>query len=81
MKTLVLFSTLFAVTLGGLLPLIPTTTLIRSPQHDSAIIQSDRVGGNFAYSTVEGHAYQAISPIVKHVSGYSFILSSFEKKN
>lgn len=60
MKTLVLFSTLFAVTLGGLLPLIPTTTLIRSPQHDSAIIQSDRVGGNFAY--------QAISPVVKHVS-------------
>lgn len=72
MKTFVLLSTLFAVTLGGLLPIIPTTTLIRAPHHDSAIIQSDRVGGNFAYSTVEGHAYQAISPVVKHVSSQQF---------
>ena len=45
----------------------PATTLVRSPQHDSAVIQSERLGGNFAYSSVEGHAYQAVSPVVQHV--------------
>ncbi|XP_034240111.1 pupal cuticle protein G1A-like [Thrips palmi] len=47
--------------------LIPATTLLRAPQHDSAVIQSERLGGNFAYSSVEGHAYQAVSPVVQHV--------------
>lgn len=49
-------------------PLIsPLTTLVRVPEHDSAIIQSERVGGNFAYSTVEGHAYAALNPIFQNV--------------
>ena len=48
--------------------MIPSTTLIRTPAHDSAIIRSDRLGGNFAWSTHEGHAYAAISPVVQHVS-------------
>lgn len=53
---------------AGLLPAaIPATTLLRAPQHDSAVIQSERLGGNFAYSSVEGHAYQAVSPVVQHV--------------
>lgn len=46
-------------------PIIPS--LIRVPQHDSAIIQSDRIGGNFAYSTIEGHAYAALNPIIQNV--------------
>ncbi len=49
-------------------PLIsPLTTLVRVPEHDSAIIQSERVGGNFAYSTVEGHAYAAVNPVFQNV--------------
>lgn len=47
---------------------IPTTTLVRSPSFDSAIIKSDRVGGSFSYSTVEGHAYAAVSPIVQRIT-------------
>ena len=47
---------------------IPSTTLFRAPSHDSAIIRSDRLGGNFAYSVQEGHAYAAVSPVVEHVA-------------
>ena len=52
----------------GLPAALPATTLVRAPSHDSAIIRSDRLGGNFAYSTVEGHAYAAITPVVQHVA-------------
>merc|ERR1712179_332690 len=48
--------------------LVPATTLFRAPSHDSAIIRSDRLGGNFAYSVQEGHAYAAVSPVVQHVA-------------
>lgn len=47
--------------------LLPATTLYRAPEHDSAIIQSERVGGAFSYSTLEGHAYKAITPVVQNV--------------
>lgn len=40
--------------------------LVRTPSLDSAVVHSERVGGNFAYSTVEGHAYTALSPAVVH---------------
>jgi hypothetical protein len=43
------------------------TALVRAPSFDSAIIKSDRLGGNFAYSTAESHAYAAISPVVQNV--------------
>ncbi|XP_046446028.1 uncharacterized protein LOC124195588 [Daphnia pulex] len=46
---------------------IPATTFVRAPAHDSAIINSDRLGGNFAWSTVEGHAYAAVTPVVQRV--------------
>ncbi|PSN46325.1 hypothetical protein C0J52_15203 [Blattella germanica] len=45
----------------------PVATLVRAPKYDSAIIQSDRLGGNFAYSTAEAHAYAVVSPIVQNV--------------
>lgn len=48
--------------------LLPATTLVRTPNLDSAVIKSERLGGNFAYSTAEGHAYAAISPVVQRVS-------------
>ncbi|XP_073989660.1 uncharacterized protein [Rhodnius prolixus] len=51
---------------AGVLPL--ATTLVRTPSLDSAIVKSERLGGNFAYSTVEGHAYAAVSPVVHSVA-------------
>ena len=41
--------------------------LVRAPSFDSAIIKSDHLGGNLAYSTAESHAYAAISPVVQNV--------------
>jgi hypothetical protein len=41
--------------------------VVRAPSFDSAIIKSERLGGNFAYSTAESHAYAAISPVVQNV--------------
>uniref|UniRef100_A0A224Y382 Putative neuropeptide like 3-like protein n=1 Tax=Panstrongylus lignarius TaxID=156445 RepID=A0A224Y382_9HEMI len=52
---------------AGVLPLA-TTTFVRTPSLDSAIVRSERLGGNFAYSTVEGHAYAAVSPVVHSVA-------------
>ena len=45
----------------------PATTILRAPSHDSAVIQSHRFGGNFAYRTDEAHAYAAVSPVVSTV--------------
>lgn len=44
--------------------LIPAPIAFRTPSHDSAIIQSHRLGGNFAYSTHEAHAYGVQTPII-----------------
>lgn len=46
---------------------VPAPALIRTPSLDSAVVKSDRVGGNFAYSTLEGHAYTAVAPVVQKV--------------
>lgn len=46
----------------------PAPALVRTPSLDSAVVHSERVGGNFAYSTVEGHAYTALNPVVQHIS-------------
>lgn len=43
---------------------IPAPIVVRAPSHDSAIIQSHRLGGNFAYSTHEAHAYGVQTPII-----------------
>jgi len=37
-------------------------TLVRAPAHDSASIEHHRLGGNFAYSTAEAHAYAEVTP-------------------
>merc|ERR1712051_223447 len=37
-------------------------TLIRAPAHDSASIESHRLGGNFAYAIAEAHAYAQVTP-------------------
>lgn len=38
------------------------TSLVRVPEHDSAVVRSDRFGGNFAYSISQRHAYQVVAP-------------------
>lgn len=48
--------------------LFPTSTLIRTPQYDSAIVQNERIGGSFSYSTIEGHAYENSIPLATTVS-------------
>lgn len=48
--------------------ILAPTSLVRAPAHDSAVIRSDRLGGNFAYSVHEGHAYAAVSPLVEQVA-------------
>ena len=44
----------------------PGPVAVRAPSHDSAIIQSHRLGGNFAYSTHEAHAYAVQTPVIGH---------------
>lgn len=44
-----------------------STHLVRAPSHDTAVVQSDRLGGNFAYSSIVGHAYAAVTPIVQNI--------------
>jgi len=46
----------------------PVTTIVRAPSLDSAVIKSDRIGGNFAYSVSEAHAHIAHTPVVQHVA-------------
>ena len=43
-------------------PLGLAPTLIRAPAHDSASIESHRLGGNFAYAIAEAHAYAQVTP-------------------
>ncbi|WP_219229935.1 hypothetical protein, partial [Neisseria meningitidis] len=57
----------FTALVCALLVASASAALIRTPSHDSAIIKSERLGGNFAYSTVEGHAYASVDPIIAHV--------------
>lgn len=39
------------------------TSYFRSPAFDSSYTESSRLGGNFAYRTVQGQAYQGVSPL------------------
>lgn len=63
---------LFAVAQGGVVapvaPLAAATYISRAPAFDTAVIKSDRIGGNFAYSVAENHAYAQHTPIVQTVS-------------
>merc|ERR1719290_339866 len=57
------FASALAAASAGLVPAaLPASTLIRAPAHDSASIESHRLGGNFAYATAEAHAYANVVP-------------------
>ena len=47
---------------------VGATTLTRAPAHDSASIESHRLGGNFAYATAEAHAYAQVTPQISRAT-------------
>ncbi|XP_037080973.1 larval/pupal cuticle protein H1C-like [Pollicipes pollicipes] len=65
MKVIAVLCASLAYASAGLIA--PATTLLRAPSHDSAVIQSHRFGGNFAYRTDEAHAFASISPVISTV--------------
>merc|ERR1711875_10290 len=74
MNTFLFFSSLIAfsraatvaVAPGAIAPAAafaaPAPFLVRAPAHDSASIEHHRLGGNFAYSTAEAHAFAEVIP-------------------
>merc|ERR1712121_222294 len=74
MNTFLFFSSLIAfsraatvaVAPGAIAPAAPIAApapfLVRAPAHDSASIEHHRLGGNFAYSTAEAHAFASVTP-------------------
>merc|ERR1719471_1544588 len=42
--------------------------LVGAPAHDSASIEHHRLGGNFAYSTAEAHAYASVTPQISTIT-------------
>merc|ERR1712243_69657 len=83
MNTFLFFSTLIAfsraatvaVAPGAVAPVAaavgvaaPASFLVRAPAHDSASIEHHRLGGNFAYSTPEAHAYAEVQPQISTIT-------------
>merc|ERR1712042_50009 len=65
MNSIGIILSLAAVASAGLVPIgVPASVAVRAPSHDSAIIQSHRLGGNFAYRTDEAHAYAVQTPVL-----------------
>merc|ERR1712112_452658 len=72
-STLVAFSraATVAVAPGAVAPVAvaaPASFLVRAPAHDSASIEHHRLGGNFAYSTAEAHAFAEVSPQISTIT-------------
>jgi hypothetical protein len=66
MKSIIVIFAAIAVANAGVVQVLPaSTTLLRTPSLDSAIVRSQQVNGGFSYSTVENHAY---APVVQTVS-------------
>lgn len=69
--TLSIVVVLASMAYGHVLPLVsygPATYVQPAPQYNTAVVQSDQVGGSFAYSVSEGQAFQEISPVISTVS-------------
>merc|ERR1712212_886813 len=65
MNSIAIILCLAAVASASVIPLaVPASVAVRAPSHDSAIIQSHRLGGNFAYRTDEAHAYAVQTPVL-----------------
>merc|ERR1712121_496370 len=80
MNTFLFFSSLIAfsraatvaVAPGAIAPAAPIAApapfLVRAPAHDSASIEHHRLGGNFAYSTAEAHAFAEVAPQISTIT-------------
>merc|ERR1711872_34631 len=80
MNTFLFFSSLIAYTSASTVAVAPGTTLVGTvaapaaafrvcaPAHDSASIVHERLGGNFAYSTAEAHAYADVVPQISTIT-------------
>merc|ERR1712066_1127282 len=66
MNTFVVFAGLLALAAGRPQEIVGNLApiLVRAPAHDSASIESHRLGGNFAYAVAESHAYAQVTPQV-----------------
>merc|ERR1711970_932042 len=68
MNTFLFFSSLIAFARADSAAIVPAVVanaapyLVRAPAHDSASIEHHRLGGNFAYSTAEAHAFAEVVP-------------------
>merc|ERR1712086_566300 len=71
MNTFLFFSSPIAYASAGTVAVAPVAGvvvgnaapyLVRAPAHDSASIEHHRLGGNFAYSTAEAHAFAEVIP-------------------
>jgi len=71
MNTFLFFSSLIAAGSASTVAVAPAALaaglnaqsyLVRAPAHDSASIEHHRLGGNFAYSTAEAHAFASVTP-------------------
>merc|ERR1711988_93443 len=77
MNRFLFFSSLVAISYGAVVPaalplaagpvaaaapLAASPYLVRAPAHVSASIEHHRLGGNFAYSTAESHAFAEVTP-------------------
>merc|ERR1711881_476852 len=70
MNTFLFLSALVAACQGAVVPagvvaagpLHAAPYIVRAPAHDSASIEHHRLGGNFAYSTAEAHAFAEVTP-------------------
>merc|ERR1712212_1446140 len=61
-SVIVILSLCSSLAFGGV---VVGPKVVRVPSEDSAIIQHHRLGGNFAYSVAEAHAFGVQTPIVE----------------
>merc|ERR1712061_689840 len=76
MNTFLFFSSLIAFARAGTVavavaPAVVANAapyLVHAPAHDSASIEHHRLGGNFAYSTAEAHAFAEVVPQISTIT-------------
>lgn len=67
MNTFIVLAGLLAVANAGVIapiaaPVAAAPYIVRAPEHDSAAIESHRLGGNFAYGVVTAEAFAKVTP-------------------
>lgn len=64
MNFVVVIAALASMASAGVVIIPSGSTLLRRPILDSAVVQSERLGGNFAYAIAEGQSFQRVAPII-----------------